>query len=164
MNRRVLAAAIVVVVVVLDQLTKIWAVAALSDEPIDIVGDTVRFQLARNAGGAFSFVSGAGVTPVLALIAIGVAIYLVRMVGRAEGRLMLVALALILGGALGNLCDRFVRSPGFLRGEVIDFVSVGLWPIFNVADSALSIGIVLLLVASFRSPASQGADEQPSSA
>jgi signal peptidase II len=159
MNRRVVAIVIVVTVVVLDQLTKIWAVAALSDQPINIVGDTAQFQLARNAGGAFSFVSGAGVTPLLALIAIGVAIYLVRMVGRTEDRLMLVALALILGGALGNLCDRFVRSPGFLRGEVIDFVRVGWWPIFNVADSALSIGIVLLLVASFRSPASKDADE-----
>ena len=159
MNRRVLAAMIVVTVVILDQLTKIWAVAALSDEPFDIVGDTVRFQLARNAGGAFSFVSGAGVTPLLALVAIGVAVVLVRMVGRTEDRCMLIALALILGGALGNLCDRLVRSPGFLRGEVIDFVSVGWWPIFNVADSALSIGIVLLLVASFRSPAARDADE-----
>ena len=158
MNRRVLAAGIVVTVVVLDQLTKIWAVAELSDQPIHIIGDWARFLLARNSGGAFSFVSGAGVTPVLALIAIGVTIYLVRMVGRTEDKLMLVALALILGGALGNLCDRFFRSPGFLRGEVVDFVSIGWWPIFNVADSALSIGIVLLLVASFRSPASQDAD------
>jgi signal peptidase II len=159
MNRRVLAAVIVVAVVVLDQLTKTWAVAALSDGPISVVGDTVVLQLARNPGGAFSFVSGAGVTPLLALIAIGVTIYLLRMVGRTDDRLMLVALALVLGGALGNLLDRFFRSPGFLRGEVIDFVSIGWWPIFNVADSALSIGIVLLLVASFRSPAPQDADE-----
>jgi signal peptidase II len=159
MNRRVLATLIVVTVVVLDQVTKIWAVAALSDGPVDVVGDTVVFQLARNPGGAFSFVSGAGVTPLLALIAIGVAVYLVRMVGRTDDRLMLVALSLILGGALGNLCDRLFRSPGFLRGEVVDFVSVGWWPIFNVADSALSIGIVLLLVASFRTPAPHESDE-----
>ena len=158
MNRRWLAGAIVVTVVVLDQLTKIWAVAALSDGPIDVVGSTAQFQLARNAGGAFSFVSGAGVTPVLAIIAIGVAIYLVRMVGQADDRLMVVALSLILGGALGNLTDRFVRSPGIMRGEVIDFVRVGWWPIFNVADSALSIGILLLLVATFRSPARHDAD------
>jgi signal peptidase II len=119
----------------------------------------VRLQLARNSGGAFSFVSGAGVTPVLAIIAIGVAIYLVRMVGRTDDPLMVVALALILGGALGNLTDRLVRSPGILSGRVIDFVSVGWWPIFNVADSALSIGIVLLLIASFRAPASQSTDQ-----
>lgn len=159
MNRRVLASLIVVTVVVMDQLTKIWAVAALSDKPIDVVGDTVRFQLARNSGGAFSFVSGAGVTPVLAIIAIGVAIFLVRMVGRTDDPLMVVALSLILGGALGNLTDRFVRSPGILRGGVIDFMRVGWWPIFNIADSALSIGIVLLLVASFRSPATRDAGQ-----
>jgi signal peptidase II len=159
MHRWFLAAAIVVTVVVLDQLTKIWAVAALSDGPIDIVGDTARFQLARNPGGAFSFVSGAGVTPVLAIIAIGVTVYLVRMVSRTDDLLLVVALSLILGGALGNLCDRFFRSPGFLRGEVVDFVSVGWWPIFNIADSALSVGIVLLVFASFRSPATRDADQ-----
>lgn len=159
MNRRALAAAIVVAVVVADQLTKIWAVAALSDTPIDVIGDTARFQLARNSGGAFSFASGAGVTPVLAIIAIGVAVFLVRMVGRTDDPLMVVALSLILGGALGNLTDRFVRSPGILRGRVIDFISVGRFPIFNVADSALTIGIVLLVVASFRSPATQTADQ-----
>ncbi len=118
-----------------------------------MIGHTAQFQLARNAGGAFSFVSGAGVTPVLAIVAIGVAIYLVRKVGKTDDRLMLVALSLILGGALGNLTDRLVRSPGILRGEVVDFVRVGWWPIFNVADSALSIGILLLLVATLRSPA-----------
>jgi signal peptidase II len=159
MNRRWLAAAIVIAVVATDQLTKIWAVAALSDQPIDVIGDTARFQLARNAGGAFSVVSGAGVTPVLAIIAIGVAVYLVRMVGRTSDLLVLVALSLILGGALGNLIDRFVRSPGILRGGVIDFISVGWWPIFNVADSALSIGIVLLLVSTFRAPATHDADQ-----
>jgi len=158
MNRRVLAAVIVFAVVVLDQVTKIWAVAALSDGPIGVVGDTVVLLLARNPGGAFSFGSGAGVTPLLALIAIGVAIYLVRMVGRTDDRLMLVALSLILGGALGNLGDRLFRSPGFLRGEVVDFVSIGWWPIFNVADSALTVGIILLLIASFRSPAPTDAD------
>jgi signal peptidase II len=159
MNRRVLAALIVVSVVVIDQLTKIWAVSSLSDGPIDVIGDFARFALARNPGGAFSFLSGAGVTPVLALVAIGVTIYLVRMVGRTDDLLMLIALSLILAGALGNLVDRIVRSPGFLRGHVIDFISVGRFPIFNVADSALTIGIVLLLVASFRQPAPEHADE-----
>jgi signal peptidase II len=131
----------------------VWAVSALSDGPIDLIGDTVRFDLVRNPGGAFSFLSGAGVTPLLALLAIGVTIYLVRLLGRAEDRWSVVALALILGGALGNLLDRIFRSPGFLRGEVVDFVSVGWWPTFNVADSALSVGIVLLLVCTLLRPA-----------
>ncbi len=159
MHRRWWAALIVVSIVVIDQLTKIWAVAVLTDGPINVVGDTARFVLARNPGGAFSVFSGAGVTPVLAVVAIAVAIYLVRMVGRTDDLLMLVSLSLILGGALGNLIDRLVRSPGFLRGHVIDFVSVSRFPIFNVADSALTIGIVLLLFASFRQPAPLHADE-----
>jgi signal peptidase II len=150
---RWLAIGIVLAVVALDVLTKVWAVSALSDGPIDLIGDTVRFDLVRNPGGAFSFLSGAGVTPLLALLAIGVTIYLVRLLGRAEDRWSVVALALILGGALGNLLDRIFRSPGFLRGEVVDFVSVGWWPTFNVADSALSVGIVLLLVCTLLRPA-----------
>ncbi len=159
MSRRWLAAAIVIAVVIVDQLTKIWAVAALSEQPIDIVGSTARFQLARNSGGAFSLVSGAGMTPVLALIAIAVAIYLVRMVRRTSDPVMLVALSLILGGALGNLIDRFARSPGILRGGVVDFIRIGWWPIFNFADSALSVGIILLLAATFRRPETNDADE-----
>jgi signal peptidase II len=143
---------IVATVVSVDVLTKTWAVAALSDGPVDVVGDTVRFDLVRNPGGAFSFLSGAGVTPVLAILAVGVTIYLVRLLGRTDDRWMVVALALILGGALGNLVDRVFRSPGFLRGEVVDFVSVGWWPTFNVADSALSVGIVLLLVCTLFRP------------
>jgi signal peptidase II len=150
---RWLAIGIVLAVVALDVLTKVWAVSALSDGPIDLIGDTVRFDLVRNPGGAFSFLSGAGVTPLLALLAIGVTIYLVRLLGRAEDRWSVVALALILGGALGNLLDRIFRSPGFLRGEVVDFVSVGWWPTFNVADSALSVGIVLLLLCTLLRPA-----------
>jgi signal peptidase II len=59
-------------------------------------------------------------------------------------------LTLVLGGALGNLTDRLVRAPGFLRGHVVDFVSVGWWPVFNVADSCVTIGALLLIVRSVR--------------
>jgi len=65
---------------------------------------------------------------------------------------LIVALTLVLGGALGNLCDRIFRSPGFLRGHVVDFVAVGWWPVFNVADSCVTIGAILLIVRSLRPP------------
>jgi signal peptidase II len=58
----------------------------------------------------------------------------------------------VLGGALGNLVDRFFRAPGFLRGHVVDFVAVGWWPVFNIADSCITIGAVLLIVRSLRAP------------
>jgi signal peptidase II len=140
----------VVAIVVVDQLTKVWAVAALSDGPISIVGDSVELHLTRNPGGAFGRFRG--MTPILAVLAVVVTIFLVRAVQHTRDTWTVVALTLALGGALGNLCDRFARSPGFLRGHVVDFVRVGWWPVFNVADSCVTIGAVLLVVRSLFPP------------
>jgi signal peptidase II len=146
---------IVVGVVVLDQVTKTWAVRELADGPVEVAGSDVAFRLSRNSGGAFSLFQG--FTPLLAVLAIVLAVVLVRALHRTRDPLVLVALALILGGALGNLIDRLARSPGFLRGEVVDFVDVGRFPVFNVADSAITIGAVLLFVAVLRSPETESA-------
>jgi signal peptidase II len=135
-------------IVAIDQLTKIWAVAALSDGPVHVIGETVELELTRNGGGAFSRFQG--MTPLLAIGAIFVTFVLARVLRGMTDRVLVVALTLVLGGALGNLVDRFVRAPGFLRGHVIDFVSVGWWPVFNVADSCITIGAVLLIVRSLR--------------
>ena len=137
-------------IVAIDQLTKAWAVAALSDGPVHVIGDTVEFELTRNGGGAFSRFQG--MTPVLAVGAIVVMFVLFRVLRRMTDSVLVVALTLVLGGAFGNLVDRFVRAPGFLRGHVVDFVSVGWWPVFNVADSCVTIGAVLLIVRSLRAP------------
>jgi signal peptidase II len=154
-----LAAAIVVGVVAADLLAKVWAVSELSDGPIAVIGDDIGFQLARNTGGAFSMFQG--FTPLLAIVAGVVAYFLVRAVRRTEDTLLVVALSLVLGGALGNLLDRVFRSPGFLRGAVVDFVHVGSFPTFNVADAAITIGAILVIVwAIFGQPADQN-DEPP---
>jgi signal peptidase II len=147
-----LVAAIVVGVVVLDQLTKAWAVRELADGPQELFGD-VAFRLSRNSGGAFSLFQG--FTPLLALLALVLAVVLIRALRQTQDPLVLVALALILGGAIGNLLDRLFRSPSFLRGEVVDFVDVGRFPVFNVADSAITIGAVLLFIAVLRMPESE---------
>jgi signal peptidase II len=152
-----LVALAVVVIVALDQLTKVWAVAALSDGPISIIGDTVEFHLTRNPGGAFGRFRG--MTPVLAVLAVVVAIFLVRAVQRTRDAWTIAALTLVLGGALGNLSDRFFRSPGVLRGHVVDFVRVGWWPVFNVADSCVTIGAVILIVRSLFPPSAPADDE-----
>jgi len=141
---------IVIGVVLLDQVTKMWAVERLADATIEVFGPDIGFRLSRNSGGAFSVFQG--FTPFLALVALVLAVVLVRAVTRTDDRMMLVALALVLGGALGNLVDRMVRSPGFLRGEVVDFIGVKSFPTFNVADSAITVGAVLLLIASLRAP------------
>ena len=156
--RRGLAAAIVVAIVAADAATKQWAETALRDGPIWLIGHSVGFVLAYNTGSAFlSLFSSA--TPVLAVLAIVAAVVLARAVARASDPWMLVGLSLFLGGALGNLVDRVFRAPGPLRGAVVDFVKVGPWPLFNLADSAITVGAVLVAVAVLRDRPGRGAPE-----
>jgi signal peptidase II len=136
--------AAVVAIVVADQLTKSWAVSALADGPQGLIGDSVKFELARNSGSAFSGFQA--YTPVLATLAIVITVFIARAVRQATDRWVMIGLVLVLGGAIGNLVDRIARSPGFLRGHVVDFIAVGWWPVFNVADSCITIGAVLLIV------------------
>jgi len=136
--------AVAAVIVVLDQLTKIWAVSALSDGPVEVIGTLLQFRLTRNPGGAFSLLTG--LTPVLALLALVMVVYIVRTTRRTSDAVMAYSLGLVLGGAVGNLVDRMVRSPGVLRGEVVDFIKVPNWPTFNVADCAITIGVILIAV------------------
>jgi signal peptidase II len=146
-QRGPLVVGIVALVVALDQATKAWAVNSLQNAPVSIIGTTVEFRLSRNTGSAFSLFQT--LTPLLAVLAVVIALVLVRAVRRTDDRVVLVALALVLGGAFGNLADRLFRSPGWLRGAVVDFIHVGSWPTFNVADSAITIGAVLLVGWSF---------------
>lgn len=122
--------------------------AALSDGPIDLIGDTVQFRLTRNPGGAFSILTGA--TPVLAVLAAVMAVVIVRTARRAEDRFVACGLGMVLGGAVGNLIDRVVRDPGVLSGHVVDFIRLSFWPTFNVADSAITIGVILIVARSSR--------------
>lgn len=141
---RVVLALIAVVVLALDLVTKIVVVAKLDPaDPVQIIGDTVTLHLIRNPGAAFSMATG--LTWILTLIAIGVVVWIVRMGSRLRSMWWAVGLGLVLGGALGNLVDRLFRAPGPMQGHVVDFVSVGWFPIFNVADSAITCAAVLLV-------------------
>lgn len=135
-------------VVALDQATKVWAVAALSDGPIRLIGETLALQLIRNPGGAFSVFTG--FTPLLALIAAALVVVIVRITRRTADPVMAYTLALVLGGAIGNLIDRLVRDPGFLRGHVVDFIDLSFWPTFNLADSGITVGVVIVLARGWR--------------
>lgn len=138
----------VAAVVAADQLTKVWAVAALADRPVLLVGRTVQLRLTRNPGGAFSLLPGS--TALLAVLALLVAAVVVWAWWRSEDRWSRLALGLILGGALGNLADRVFRSPGVLSGAVVDFVKIGWWPTFNLADSAITLGVLAIVVRGVR--------------
>jgi len=135
------------VVLVADIVTKVLAVRLLPpNQPVSIIGDTVTWTLVRNSGAAFSMATG--YTWVLTLIATAVVIGIIWMGRRLVSPWWAVGLGMILGGAMGNLVDRFFRSPGPLRGEVVDFLSIGWWPVFNVADPCVVGGAILLVVLS----------------
>jgi signal peptidase II len=132
------------VVLFLDVVTKVLAVRWLTpQQPVSIIGDTVTWTLVRNSGAAFSM--GTSYTYVLTLVATGVVIGIIWMGRRLVSPWWALGLGMILGGALGNLVDRFFRSPGPLRGHVVDFLSIGWWPVFNVADPAVVGGAILLV-------------------
>ncbi len=135
------------VILVLDIATKVLAVRLLTPgQPVSIIGDTVTWTLVRNSGAAFSMATG--YTWVLTLVATGVVIGIIWMGRRLVSPWWAIGLGLILGGAMGNLIDRFFRSPGPLRGHVVDFLSIGWWPVFNVADPSVVGGAILLVVLS----------------
>jgi signal peptidase II len=132
-------------VLLLDIVTKVLAVRLLvPGQPVSIIGDTVTWTLVRNSGAAFSMATG--YTWMLTLVAMGVVVGIIWMGRRLVSPWWAVGLGMILGGALGNLVDRFFRAPGPLRGHVVDFLSIGWWPVFNVADPAV-VGGAMLLVA-----------------
>lgn len=141
-------AAVAAAVVGLDQATKAWAASALDDRSIEVLGDAVRFHLARNSGSAFSLFTGWA--PALAIVALVLVVVLVRMGRRETDPWLLVALGLVLGGALGNLADRLFRAPGLLEGSVVDFIDIGAWPTFNLADVAITLGAVGLVLRGWR--------------
>jgi signal peptidase II len=149
-RRVVLLAVVALSVIALDLLTKVIAVALLTPgESPRILGGLIYFSLIRNPGAAFSMATG--MTWLLALVAIGVVVVIIRMAPRLRSTAWAVSLGLVLGGACGNLIDRIFRSPGFLQGHVVDFVSVfgpnaQYFPVFNVADSAITIGGISLVI------------------
>jgi signal peptidase II len=138
---------IAAVVVLADVITKLVVVAAIAPrEDIRVLGGLVYLTQWRNVGAAFSFAEGA--TLLFSLVAVAVAVVIVRTARRLYSTGWAVVLGLVLGGAMGNLLDRIFRSPGFLRGGVVDFISVfgpdaRYFPIFNLADSAITCGGIL---------------------
>ncbi|GLY18566.1 signal peptidase II [Kineosporia rhizophila] len=149
-RRRAYSAAvplIALVVLGLDQLTKYIAVQELTGRGrVDVLGDVFGFYLIRNPGAAFSLATGA--TWIFSVVAVAVAIFIIRM-SRTLGHWgWAIALGLLLGGAVGNLTDRIFRSPGVFRGHVVDFLELPNWPIFNLADCAITCAAVLIAVLS----------------
>ena len=134
-------------VVLLDQITKQWALRALADGSIDLIKGVLSLQLTYNPGGAFGLLQGLpGFFLVATILVIGIILIWAH---RLEDPRLIVPLGMVLGGGLGNLADRVFRDTG---GRVIDFVDLHVWPVFNLADSSIVVGVLLILVLSARAP------------
>ena len=133
-----LTAAIVPLVLAVDQLTKRWALSELSGSPPHHVIWTLQWNLTRNSGMAFSQAQGIG--PWIGIAALLVILWLAWTSRMLTSRITAVAAGLIAGGALGNLADRVFRGDKILHGAVIDFIDFQWFPIFNVAAMAIDIG------------------------
>ncbi|MES4888497.1 signal peptidase II [Streptomyces sp. NPDC096012] len=132
-----------------DLISKLLVVAKLEHHaPIEVVGDWLELHAIRNPGAAFGF--GAAFTIIFTLIAAAVIVVIIRLARKLYSFPWAIALGLLLGGALGNLTDRVFRAPGLFEGEVVDFIAPKGFAVFNLADSAIVCGGILIVLLSFR--------------
>ena len=131
-----------------DFATKSWALRSLSIEPRKILGSFLQLTLVRNSGAAFNF--AAGFTILFSLLALSVVIATIYFAPTITSGGWQLSIGLLLGGVLGNLTDRIFREPSFLSGHVIDWIQVPHWPVFNIADGAISIAALIAFGLSVR--------------
>lgn len=131
-----------------DYATKSWALSNFSSDPQQVVGTLLQFTLLKNSGAAFSLASG--FTLIFSLLAVAVIATIVRYAARITSRGWLTCAGLLLGGVLGNLTDRIFREPGFFLGHVIDWIQIPNWPVFNIADIAISTAALLAFIQTMR--------------
>ncbi|MFE1960337.1 signal peptidase II [Streptomyces sp. NPDC059479] len=150
-GKRKIAALFIVAVLayLLDLGSKMLVVAKLEHhEPIEVIGDLLKFEAIRNPGAAFGV--GEAFTVIFTIIAATVIVVIARLARKLYSLPWAIALGLLLGGALGNLTDRIFRSPGVFQGAVVDFIAPAHFAVFNLADSAIVCGGILIVLLSFR--------------
>jgi signal peptidase II len=146
-------------VLLLDLLSKVLIVAELGPYQREVwLGGLITLQLVRNPGAAFGV--GASYTIIIAAIAVGTIVFILRAARRLQSPGWAVVLGLLLGGATGNLSDRIFRAPGPFRGYVIDWIKLPLFPpTFNLADTAITFGAIIAVVLAVRGIRIEGPGE-----
>lgn len=140
---------VAVVAYLLDLGSKLLVVAKLEHQaPIQVLGDWFELRVIRNAGAAFGI--GEAFTVIFTVIAASVIVVIARLARKLYSLPWAIALGLLLGGALGNLTDRVFRAPGVMEGAVVDFLAPKNFAVFNLADSAIVCGGILIVILSFR--------------
>jgi signal peptidase II len=141
--------AVAATVIVLDQISKIVAVATLQDGTVvEVIDGILELRLVRNPGAAFSFATQ--MTGLFTAIALAVIVVILRLSRRVTSLPWAIAFGGLLGGAVGNLLDRVLREPAPFRGHVVDFLELPNWPVFNLADSVIVASAILMAWLSLR--------------
>lgn len=145
----------------IDLVTKNWADSYLQfREPVRVLGDFLKLTYGTNPGAGFNLASDA--TVLLSSLKLCVAAFIIYYMRKVDNKGWAVGLSLLLGGVLGNLWDRAARPPGVWRGEVIDWIQLPNWPIFNVADSAIVCSGILMTILAMRNIAPTSNQEEKS--
>ena len=153
-------------VVIIDQLTKAWAISELRPRmspggpgPVEVVGTLVRLTYTQNTGAAFSM--GAGYTWIFSIVAVAVAIVIIRSARELGSIAWAIALGGLLGGLMGNLIDRLIRDPGIGQGYVVDFIQLPHFAVFNFADMSITCSAVLMVVLAVKGVSYRGSATVP---
>jgi len=139
-------------VVSLDLWTKRYAALNFADDPVSVIPGFLELVYVENPGGAFGFWRDGGTF--IALAALVVTVIVLVSLAAERPRLETVALGFVLGGAIGNLVDRFARGEGLVDGPVIDWANLWVIPTFNIADASITIAVALLLIHTWRTRSS----------
>ncbi len=150
-RRVALLLGVAVIVIAADVISKVLVVANIPEYTyVHLIGNVFMLTQVRNGGAAFNL-GGTSITIVFTLIAVAVIAFILRAAGRMRSVGWAVALGLLLGGATGNLIDRIFRAPAPFRGDVVDWIYVTrYWPVFNVADSCIVCGGILIVLLALR--------------
>lgn len=132
----------------IDYITKSWALLHFTSTPQPIIGSLLQFTLLKNPGAAFSVATGFSLA--FTFLALAVIVTIVKFASQITSRGWLMCGGLLLGGVLGNLTDRLFRDPGFFVGHVIDWIQIPHWPVFNIADIAISTAALVAFIQTMR--------------
>lgn len=147
-------------ILALDQLTKSIVVSQMFEgQSIPVVDGILHWTFVRNPGAAFSLFTE--LPWLFTILATAISTWIIATANRPKDRINMLAFGAVLGGAVGNLVDRVVREPKLFQGHVVDFIDVRVWPTFNVADSAVVVGAITLVVASWLEERRNASNDQP---
>ncbi|MGB7859969.1 MAG: signal peptidase II [Acidimicrobiia bacterium] len=136
------------IIVVADLITKRYASIHFVDSPVEVIPGFLTFTFLENPGGAFSLFQNGG--QIIGVAAIGVTLFVLAALRASRPALEVVALGMVIGGAVGNLLDRIFRGVGFLDGPVIDWIDLWWIPTFNIADASVTVAVALLVLHAWR--------------